>query len=133
MYIGSEILYPISPYWYNQMTELFTLVTDFLRSSYFVLIFALVATNVIANSLSTLDPLHFGIYALITFTIIWLFHYLLVPEIVSMFTGLSITGVSLDWWLMFKSNWYYAAISGIVGVIIGYAKGGFVKRERVYF
>ena len=133
IYLAGEIIFPINQPFYYDLVDLFTIFVDFIRSSYFVLIFTVVAVNLIANALSTLDPLHFGIYALVTFTIIWVFHFLIVPEVVSMFTGLDIPGTSTDWWILLQENWYYAAISSIVGVIIGYAKGGLVKRERVYF
>lgn len=133
LYMGHEILPSISEHWYYQMVEDFTPFIDFLRSSYYVLIFVIIVMNILSNGLSTTDPIYFGAFAILTFIMIWFINQAVIPSIMSTFTGLDLPGVNNDWWYMLQSSWYFAALSGLVGAGIGYLKGSYAKKQGVMF
>ena len=135
MYLSmtGDIVYSINPPIYYQMLDTVRPFIDFIRGSYFVLIFTLITINLLTNGNSSPDPLWFGAYGIMTFVLLWFLNQTVIPAVTGIFFHFQLAGVSNDWWYMFNNNWYFAALSGLLGAAIGYIKGAYAKKRGVLF
>ena len=118
----------------------------FIHSNFFILIFSLGLTNFLLASRTTANPLYFGVFAMITFSLFWLLSNWIIPVMFQTLQGLDeLLPYHSEWSALFKNNWYYLALSGVIGSALGYINGakntssyynyggGFSWRKRKWF
>ena len=107
-----------------------TFFVSFIHSNFFALVVALALTNFVVASRTTLNPVWAGLFAVASLFLFWLLDAYIVSVMYETLGDLqtSVNQSNMHWAELFLSNWYFIAISGVLGSLIAYVRG--VRNEK---